>query len=513
MVVANLAIAQKQSSGRRVDEREQTEMKTTILRLQRAGTLKESSSNDRSKEAKESGGKRLFQKISFKNGGRKKDLEGDVHDNKDKSKEKHTDTTVGAGQVASNEAMQEQRKPNQPPAADTHSAPQNRLASRVPTPSQTKYSPVSSSLPTEAPLGKASARSSEVSIKVDAGQSSAPNSENAQEDIEDGNPSLLNKSTQHQQGPPEEAAPKKSEAINAEEPKPSSISTEANHIPGFLQAWTFSVLPGLSSGFGASLSIVELTLLEVEIRALLQKQEAQNSSPLRTLHNLNSYQRHLILAHIDSRGSKLLHVDEWHKESVPTVFGQLEIVTLVWITSSMERREGPVDIETLFMEKEAIPNEPKEPINFKDAVGRKFTFPYHLVKSWKGMEELIKQAFLHVDVIGPHVHEGHYDLVGPNGQVILPQVWQSLVQPGWNVTMHMWPMPEPSQHATPPGPPDPLRYPPPSSPPPPLASPEATLLPIDTLDDRDSEIRSTTKPDAMPFFRWAPASPGLEQPN
>ena len=72
------------------------------------------------------------------------------------------------------------------------------------------------------------------------------------------------------------------------------------------------------------------------------------------------------------------------------------------------------------------------------------------------MEELIKQAFLHVDVIGPHVYEGHYDLVGPDGQIVLPQVWQSLVQPGWNVTMHMWPMPEPSQHTPPPGPPDPL---------------------------------------------------------
>jgi hypothetical protein len=54
---------------------------------------------------------------------------------------------------------------------------------------------------------------------------------------------------------------------------------------------------------------------------------------------------------------------------------------------------------------------PKAPIKFKDAVGRKFSFPWHICKSWKGMEELIKQAFLHIDVIGPHVHEGHYDLV------------------------------------------------------------------------------------------------------
>jgi hypothetical protein len=93
---------------------------------------------------------------------------------------------------------------------------------------------------------------------------------------------------------------------------------------------------------------------------------------------------------------------------------------------------------------------PKAPIRFKDAVGRKFSFPWHLCKTWKGMEELIKQAFLHVDVIGPHVHEGHYDLVGPDGEIILPQVWETIVQPDWAITMHMWPMPEPP----PPPPPD-----------------------------------------------------------
>ncbi|KAK2023779.1 hypothetical protein LX32DRAFT_514062, partial [Colletotrichum zoysiae] len=54
-------------------------------------------------------------------------------------------------------------------------------------------------------------------------------------------------------------------------------------------------------------------------------------------------------------------------------------------------------------------------IRFKDAVGRKFRFPYELVKTWSGMEELIKQAFIHVDVIGPHVQQGQYDLIGPEG--------------------------------------------------------------------------------------------------
>ncbi|KAH7165848.1 hypothetical protein EDB81DRAFT_942832 [Dactylonectria macrodidyma] len=84
------------------------------------------------------------------------------------------------------------------------------------------------------------------------------------------------------------------------------------------------------------------------------------------------------------------------------------------------------------------------PIRFTDAVGRKFSFPFHLCKSWQGMEELINQAFLQVDVLSPHVQEGHYDLISPNsdGEIILPSVWEKVIQPGWDITMTMWPMDE-----------------------------------------------------------------------
>ncbi|KAI1758636.1 hypothetical protein GGR53DRAFT_516411 [Hypoxylon sp. FL1150] len=85
----------------------------------------------------------------------------------------------------------------------------------------------------------------------------------------------------------------------------------------------------------------------------------------------------------------------------------------------------------------------KLPVRFKDAVGRKFNFPFHLCQTWQGMEELIRQAFLHVDVIGPHVDAGHYDLVGPNGEIILPQIWERVIEPDWAITMHMWPMDKP----------------------------------------------------------------------
>lgn len=112
-----------------------------------------------------------------------------------------------------------------------------------------------------------------------------------------------------------------------------------------------------------------------------------------------------------------------------------------------EKAKEEADKAKKALEEEIAKNKPdpdssKPPIRFKDAVGRKFSFPWRLCKTWKGMESLIKQAFLHVDVIGDHVHQGHYDLTGPDGEIILPQVWDVVIQPDWEVTMHLWPMEE-----------------------------------------------------------------------
>lgn len=104
------------------------------------------------------------------------------------------------------------------------------------------------------------------------------------------------------------------------------------------------------------------------------------------------------------------------------------------------------ELEEQIEKTKPTPDSLKPPIRFKDAVGRKFSFPWHICKTWKGMEQLIKQAFLHVDMIGEHVHAGHYDLTGPDGEIILPQVWDTMVKPDWEITMHLWPMEEEKKH-------------------------------------------------------------------
>ena len=64
------------------------------------------------------------------------------------------------------------------------------------------------------------------------------------------------------------------------------------------------------------------------------------------------------------------------------------------------------------------------------------------------MEDLIKQAFLNVGIIGAQVQQGQYDLIGPPG-IILPAVWEKVVQPDWAITMTMWPTQKPSSPVLP----------------------------------------------------------------
>jgi hypothetical protein len=84
----------------------------------------------------------------------------------------------------------------------------------------------------------------------------------------------------------------------------------------------------------------------------------------------------------------------------------------------------------------------KAPIKFKHAVCGRFTFLWHLCNTWKGMETLIKQAFWHNDILGGHIQEGHYALMGPDGEIIFPRLWDAVIKPDWEVTKHMWPLPQ-----------------------------------------------------------------------
>lgn len=89
------------------------------------------------------------------------------------------------------------------------------------------------------------------------------------------------------------------------------------------------------------------------------------------------------------------------------------------------------------------PKEKEKPIKFKDAIGRTFNFPFEHCNTWSGMEYFIREAFLHIVDLGPHVADGQYDLLGPKDEVIMPSIWESVIEPGWEITMHMWPIPEP----------------------------------------------------------------------
>jgi len=108
------------------------------------------------------------------------------------------------------------------------------------------------------------------------------------------------------------------------------------------------------------------------------------------------------------------------------------------------------------------------------------------------MKRLIDQAFLHVEGLGNHVTEGHYDLIDEEGKILLPDVYDQSVKPGSKISQHMWPFPTPlppSHFNRRPGPPPApaVQNPPPAPPrdwpggPPPQAPQRAAGLAVPPL--------------------------------
>ncbi|KIW17790.1 hypothetical protein PV08_04985 [Exophiala spinifera] len=101
----------------------------------------------------------------------------------------------------------------------------------------------------------------------------------------------------------------------------------------------------------------------------------------------------------------------------------------------------------------AAPPEKKAPVRFKDAIGRNYNFPWERCHRWRDMEGLINQAFAHVDGLADAVMAGRYDLIGPDKEIIMPNYWESTIEPDMHITMMLWPVPEPKEEG-PPAPPD-----------------------------------------------------------
>ena len=81
-------------------------------------------------------------------------------------------------------------------------------------------------------------------------------------------------------------------------------------------------------------------------------------------------------------------------------------------------------------------------IRFKDAVGRTHWLLWEVCKTWADMERQIIREFEHIDSLRNHVRDGHYDLLMPGGERILPPFWETTIQPTWEISMRMWPVAE-----------------------------------------------------------------------
>lgn len=71
---------------------------------------------------------------------------------------------------------------------------------------------------------------------------------------------------------------------------------------------------------------------------------------------------------------------------------------------------------------------------FVDIFDRTYKFPYDACKTWEAMEDLISQS-VHDLRVNTHEIQSQYYLIGHTGEIILPQVWDKVVEPGHKVWM------------------------------------------------------------------------------
>ena len=54
------------------------------------------------------------------------------------------------------------------------------------------------------------------------------------------------------------------------------------------------------------------------------------------------------------------------------------------------------------------------------------------------MENLIKRSFSHVESMNSRIFRGSYDILSPTGEIILPEIWEAVIKPGWVVELRFW---------------------------------------------------------------------------
>jgi hypothetical protein len=136
-------------------------------------------------------------------------------------------------------------------------------------------------------------------------------------------------------------------------PKPNNPSPAAVAVPNgstpsleqtILQAWTMSAIPmDRGDGLGCSCRIDSLPIPQQQIKARLDRQQRRSSSVVECLEKLNPQQRSMVTDHAKRQTSDLLFVEQLQRVHLATVFGDLEVAVLMWITaSSMTQSESIV---------------------------------------------------------------------------------------------------------------------------------------------------------------------------
>ncbi|ROW12451.1 hypothetical protein VMCG_00771 [Cytospora schulzeri] len=114
------------------------------------------------------------------------------------------------------------------------------------------------------------------------------------------------------------------------------------------------------------------------------------------------------------------------------------------VLSSIDYQQDTYEDDSLQPQPEISTSTPlSPPVLFSDSRNRVFQVPFEACRTWKEIEEIIKQSYSDdaddADIEG--IEERRYNLVASDGQIILPKLWEKHVSPGMKVKLERWQKP------------------------------------------------------------------------
>ena len=99
---------------------------------------------------------------------------------------------------------------------------------------------------------------------------------------------------------------------------------------------------------------------------------------------------------------------------------------------------GPVIMKDCLIRKPPFPIQKCRSLPVSSLSAEMYRIKAYLVIKFQNMENLIRRSFSHLESLNSEIVRGSYDIRGPTGEIILQEIWDTVIKPAWTGELRLW---------------------------------------------------------------------------